>query len=74
MESRGPSDDGWQELKGLGIFADLALADLKDLFALCEERVLSDRPIAVTYEITDFGRSALGILDQLQLWAEEHDI
>ena len=41
---------------------------------LLVRRVLSERPIAVTYEITDFGRSTLGILDQLQLWAEEHGI
>ncbi|ANM30652.1 transcriptional regulator [Acidobacteria bacterium Mor1] len=41
---------------------------------LVVRRVLSERPIAVTYEISDFGRSTLGILDQLQLWAEEHGI
>ena len=29
-------------------------------------KVLSDRPIAVTYELTDFGRSALKILDDLR--------
>ena len=37
-------------------------------------RVLSERPIAVTYEITGFGRSALGILDRLQQWAEEQGV
>ncbi len=37
-------------------------------------RVLSERPIAVTYEITDFGRSTLVVLDQLKEWAETHDI
>ena len=36
--------------------------------------VLSDRPIAVAYEITDFGRSALVVLEQLKEWAEEHGI
>ena len=41
---------------------------------LVERKVLSDRPIAVAYEITDFGRSALCVLDQLAAWAEEHGI
>ena len=49
---------------------------LKELEALglVERHVLSTRPIAVTYEITDFGRSALGVLDQLRQWSEQHDI
>lgn len=41
---------------------------------LVVRRVLRDRPIAVTYEITDFGRSTLVVLDQLREWAEEHGI
>ena len=41
---------------------------------LVERRVLSTRPIAVAYSITDFGRSALDVLDQLRVWSEEHDI
>ena len=41
---------------------------------LLERRVLSTRPIAVAYEITDFGRSALDVLDQLRAWSEEQDI
>ena len=41
---------------------------------LIERTVLSERPIAVTYEITDFGRSTLGILSELQVWAEQHGI
>ena len=36
--------------------------------------VLSDRPIAVSYEITDFGKSALTVLDTLKDWAEENEI
>ncbi len=49
---------------------------LKEMEALglLERRVLSTRPIAVAYSITDFGRSALDVLDQLRVWAEEHDI
>jgi len=34
--------------------------------------VINDRPIAVTYELTDFGRSALDILDQLRVWSESN--
>ncbi len=37
---------------------------------LVERHVLSDRPIAVEYRITGFGRSALDVLDQLREWAE----
>lgn len=49
---------------------------LKEMEAqgLVERHVLSDRPIAVAYEITEFGRSALCILDNLATWAEEHGI
>ena len=41
---------------------------------LLERRVLSTRPIAVAYAITDFGRSALDVLDQLRAWSEEQDV
>ena len=37
-------------------------------------KVISDRPIAVTYEITEFGRTALDILKRLKEWSEEHGI
>ena len=49
---------------------------LKELEAqgLVRRNVLSDRPIAVAYEITAFGRSALVVLEQLRDWAEEQDI
>jgi DNA-binding HxlR family transcriptional regulator len=36
--------------------------------------VLQQRPIAVTYELTRFGASVLGVLDELRQWAEEHGI
>ena len=39
---------------------------------LVKRRVLSARPIAVTYELTEFGQSALAILEQLKDWTEEH--
>ena len=37
-------------------------------------KVINDRPIAVTYELTDFGRSALKILEALKDWSETHNI
>ena len=36
--------------------------------------VICTRPIAVTYEITDFGRTALDILEKLKEWTEEHKL
>jgi DNA-binding HxlR family transcriptional regulator len=36
--------------------------------------VVNERPVAVTYELTEFGRSALGILEQLRVWSEGNDI
>ena len=49
---------------------------LKEMEAsgMVERRVLSTRPIAVAYDITDFGRSALDVLEQLKTWAERNDI
>lgn len=49
---------------------------LKEMEAmeLVERRVLNTRPVAVAYVITDFGRSALDVLDQLRVWAEEQDL
>ena len=49
---------------------------LKELEAegMVIRKVISERPIAVTYELTDFGRSALRILDDLRLWSEKHRI
>jgi len=37
-------------------------------------KVLSDRPIAVSYELTEFGRTALNILEELRIWSETHQI
>jgi DNA-binding HxlR family transcriptional regulator len=41
---------------------------------LVTREVISDRPIAVAYEITAFGRTALDILERLKEWAQEHEI
>lgn len=37
-------------------------------------KVLNDRPVAVTYELTEFGASALKVLDDLRIWSETHDL
>ena len=41
---------------------------------LVSRTVISTRPIAVSYEITEFGRTALFFLEQVKSWAEEHNI
>ena len=41
---------------------------------MVKRNVLQTRPVGVAYELTDFGRSALGILDQLRLWSEQSEI
>lgn len=41
---------------------------------LVERRVIATKPIAVTYQVTDFGRTALGFLEKLKEWSEEHNI
>ena len=49
---------------------------LKELEAngMVLRKVINDRPVAVTYELTDFGRSALKILEDLRIWSEANDI
>ena len=49
---------------------------LKELEAngMVIRKVINDRPVAVTYELTDFGRSAMRILEDLRVWSEENDI
>ena len=41
---------------------------------LVHREVVSTKPVAVTYELTDLGRSALGILESLAGWCEEHGL
>lgn len=36
--------------------------------------VIETRPIAVSYRLTPFGKSALDILERLRVWSEQHDI
>jgi DNA-binding HxlR family transcriptional regulator len=45
-----------------------------EIQGLVTREVISDRPIAVAYEITDFGRTALDILERLKDWTEENNI
>jgi DNA-binding HxlR family transcriptional regulator len=49
---------------------------LKEMQAqgLITRTVVTERPLAVLYEMTDFGRSSLQVLDELRTWAEAHDI
>ena len=49
------------------------LKEMEEL-GLVQRAVLSTRPIAVTYEITDFGRSSLTVLEQLKDWAETNGL
>ena len=41
---------------------------------MVKRKVLSTRPVAVAYEITDFGRSSLTVLEQLKDWAEANGL
>lgn len=49
---------------------------LKEMEAqgLVVREVLSTRPIAVAYRITEVGRSALVVLEQLKHWTDSHRI
>jgi DNA-binding HxlR family transcriptional regulator len=41
---------------------------------MVKRTVVDTRPIAVTYELTDFGRSALVLLEAMREWSEQHKI
>ena len=49
------------------------LKELED-HGLVLRTVISQRPIAVSYELTNFGTTALEILDKLKSWSEKHNI
>lgn len=49
------------------------LKEMENL-GLLTRTVLSDRPIAVQYEITPFGMSSLAVLARLKAWTEEVDV
>lgn len=41
---------------------------------MVKRQVLNTRPIAVTYELTEFGQSALSILESIRIWSESNEI
>ena len=41
---------------------------------MVKRNLVCDRPIAVSYELTEFGASALEILETLRVWSESHDV
>jgi DNA-binding HxlR family transcriptional regulator len=41
---------------------------------LVRREIISTKPVAVSYELTPFGHSALGILVSLRDWCEEHGV
>ena len=38
---------------------------------LMRREVIETKPLSVVYEATDFGKSALGVLDELRRWSED---
>jgi len=49
------------------------LKEMQDM-GLLKRKVISTKPIAVEYEITDFGRSALVFLEELKDWSLENNV
>lgn len=49
------------------------LKELEEMKLITRE-VICERPIAVQYRITDFGRSALKVLNQLKKWTIDNKI
>lgn len=49
---------------------------LKELEArgMVKREVIDTRPIAVTYQLTEFGNSALEILETMRVWSEKHSV
>ena len=41
---------------------------------LIKRKVLNTKPVAVTYELTAFGKTALSFLEELKDWTIEHNI
>ena len=49
------------------------LSEMEDI-GLLKRKVVNQRPVAVTYEITPFGQSALGVLEELKEWSERQNV
>ncbi|WP_088329070.1 helix-turn-helix domain-containing protein [Lacimicrobium sp. SS2-24] len=49
---------------------------LKELEAkgMVKRTVIAQRPVAVTYQLTPFGQTALGFLEDMRKWSEQHDL
>ena len=45
-----------------------------DSRGMVAREVVSDRPVTVTYQLTDFGRSALTILENIKNWSVEQQV
>lgn len=58
-----------------GVSKKMLTARLKELeeHGMVVRTVLNERPIAVIYDITEHGRSALGVLEQLKNWTENYE-
>ncbi len=52
---------------------DQRLKELESRGMVARE-VVSDRPVTVTYQLTDFGRSALTILENIKNWSVEQQV
>lgn len=52
---------------------DQRLKELESRGMVARE-VVSDRPVIVTYQLTDFGRSALTILESVKNWSVEQQV
>ncbi|MBI1904979.1 MAG: helix-turn-helix transcriptional regulator [Rhodocyclales bacterium] len=52
---------------------DQRLKEMEEQGLIVRE-VLSTRPIAVAYSITEMGHSALGVLEQLKAWTDAYGL
>mgnify|MGYP002624170936 CR=1 FL=1 len=49
------------------------LKEMEEL-GLIKRELLSERPVTVNYSITKFGKTALGILEDLKNWSEKYKL
>ena len=59
-----------------GASKKMIVEHLKEMeeIGLVRREVIATKPVAVSYELTTFGQSALGILVSLYDWCEEHGV
>jgi DNA-binding HxlR family transcriptional regulator len=60
----------------LGASKKMIAQRLKELEeeGLITRQVNNERPISVVYQATEFGLSALSVLETLRFWVDEHDL